>query len=44
MYAKHVSEKFAAECVNESLGNKMVVSNSLHSKIENKYNSIIWEQ
>jgi hypothetical protein len=42
MYAKHVAEKFAAECVNEALGNKMEVSNSLHIKIEKKYNSIIW--
>lgn len=44
MYAKDVAEKFAAECVNEALGNKMEVSNALHSKIESKYNSIIWEQ
>jgi hypothetical protein len=43
MYAKHVAEKFAAECVNEALGNKMEVSNTLHSKIESKYNSIIWK-
>ena len=32
----------AAECVNETLGNKMEVSNALHSSIENRYNSIIW--
>ena len=44
MYAKDVAERFAAECVNEALGNKMEVSNALHSKIESKYNSIIWEQ
>ena len=44
MYAKDVSQRFAAECVNEALGNKMEVSNALHSKIESKYNSIIWEQ
>ena len=43
MYAKDVAKKFAAECVNEALGNKMEVSNALHSKIEKKYNSIIWE-
>jgi hypothetical protein len=28
--------------VNETLGNKMEVSNALHSSIENRYNSIIW--
>ena len=43
MYAKHVAERFAAECVNEALGNKMEVSNSLHIAIEKKYSSIIWE-
>jgi hypothetical protein len=43
MYAKHVAERFAAECVNETLGNKMEVSNSLHIAIEKKYSSIIWE-
>jgi hypothetical protein len=43
MYAQDVAEKFAAECVNEALGNKMEVSNALHAKIEKKYNSIIWE-
>ena len=43
MYAQDVAEKFAAECVNETLGNKMEVSNALHVKIEKKYNSIIWE-
>ena len=43
MYAKDVAKKFAAECVNEALGNKMEVSNALHSEIEKKYNSIIWE-
>jgi hypothetical protein len=42
IYAKHVAERFAAECVNEALGNKMEVSNSLHMIIEKKYNSI-WE-
>jgi hypothetical protein len=42
MYAEHVAKKFAAECVNEALGNKMEVSNALHSKIESKYKSIIW--
>ena len=43
MYAEDVAKRFAAECVNEALGNKMEVSNTLHSKIENKYKSIIWE-
>ena len=43
MYAQDVAELFAAECVNEALGNKMEVSNALHAKIEKKYNSIILE-
>lgn len=43
MYAEDVAKRFAAECVNEALGNKMEVSNALHSKIENKYKTIIWE-
>ena len=43
MYAENVAKKFAAECVNEALGNKMEVSNSLHHAIEGKYKSIIWE-
>ena len=43
MYAKDVAERFAAECVNEAMGNNMELSNALHSKIESKYNSIIWE-
>jgi len=43
MYAKHVAEKFAAECANEALGNKMEVSNALHMRVEKMYNSIIWE-
>lgn len=43
MYAEHVAKKFAAECVNEALGNKMEVSNSLHHTIERKYKSIVWE-
>lgn len=42
MYARHVATFFAAECANEALGNKMEVSNSLHSKIESMYNSIEW--
>lgn len=42
IYAGEVAKKFAAECVNEALGNKMEVPNSLHEKIEHKYNSIIW--
>lgn len=42
MYAEDVAKKFAAECVNEALGNKMEVSNALHSKIERKYKSIVW--
>ena len=44
MYAEDVAKKFAAECVNEALGNKMEVSNALHERIENKYKSIIWEK
>lgn len=43
MYAAYVSKKFAAECVNEALGNKMEVSNALHNEISNKYDSIIWD-
>jgi len=42
MYAADVAKRFAAECVNEALGNKMEVSNALHSKIESKYKSIVW--
>ena len=42
MYARHVATSFAAECANEALGNKMEVSNALHSKIDSKYNSIEW--
>jgi hypothetical protein len=42
-YAEDVAKRFAAECVNEALGNKMEVSNALHSKIESKYKSINWE-
>jgi len=42
MYAADVAKRFAAECVNEALGNKMEVSNSLHMAIEKKYNSIEW--
>ena len=43
MQAEDVAKRFAAECVNEALGNKMEVSNSLHHAIEGKYKSIIWE-
>lgn len=43
MYAEDVAKRFAAECVNEALGNKMEVSNSLHHAIDEKYKSIIWE-
>ena len=43
MYAEDVAKRFAAECVNEALGNKMEVSNSLHHAIERKYKSIIWK-
>lgn len=43
MYAEDVAKRFAAECVNEALGNKMEVSNTLYSKIESKYRSIIWD-
>ena len=42
MYAEDVAKKFAAECVNEALGNKMEVSNALHERIENMYKSIVW--
>ena len=43
MYAEDVAKRFAAECVNEALGNKMEVSNSLHIAIDKKYKSIVWE-
>ena len=43
MYAEHVAKKFAAECVNEALKNKMEVSNALHHAIEGRYLSIIWD-
>lgn len=43
MYAEDVAKRFAAECVNEALGNKMEVSNHLHIAIDKKYKSIIWE-
>ena len=43
MYAEDVAKRFAAECVNEALGNKMEVSNALHHSIERRYKSIIWE-
>lgn len=43
MYAEDVAKRFAAECVNEALGNKMEVSNSLHQAIEKKYKSIVWD-
>jgi hypothetical protein len=42
MYAEDVAKRFAAECVNESLDNKMEVSNMLHIAIDKKYKSIIW--
>ena len=42
LYAEDVSKRFSAECVNEALGNKMEVSNTLHIKIESKYKSIEW--
>jgi hypothetical protein len=43
IYAEDVAKKFAAECVNEALGNKMEVSNVLHHKIDTMYKSIIWD-
>jgi hypothetical protein len=43
MYAEDVAKRFAAECVNQALQNKMEVSNALHHAIEGKYKSIIWE-
>jgi hypothetical protein len=42
LYAEDVATRFAAEIANETLDNKMEVSNSLHSKIESKYKSINW--
>jgi hypothetical protein len=42
MYAEDVAKRFAAECVNEALGNKMEVSNSMHMAIDKRYKSIIW--
>jgi hypothetical protein len=44
MYARDVAQRFASKCVNESLGNKMGVSNSLEMAIEKKYASIVWEE
>ena len=44
MYAEDVAKRFAAECVNEAIGNKMEVSNALHHAIEGKYRSIVWEE
>lgn len=44
LYAEDVAKRFAAECVNEALGNKMGVSNALHHAIEKKYKSIIWDK
>lgn len=43
IYAEDVSKRFSAECVNEALGNKMEVSNSMHIRIEKMYKSIIWK-
>jgi hypothetical protein len=43
MYAEDVSKRFAAECANETLGNKMEVSNTMHEKVEKMYKSIIWK-
>ena len=42
MYAEDVAKRFAAECVNEALGNKMEVSNALYDAIDKKYKSIVW--
>jgi len=41
-YAEHVATSFAAECVNETLGNQMEVSNALHIAIDKKFQSIEW--
>ena len=42
-YAEDVATKFAAECVNEALGNQpMKVSNALHIAIDKKFQSIEW--
>lgn len=43
-YAEHVAKKFAAECVNMTLGNKMEVSNALHMKIDKLYTEIEYDQ
>lgn len=43
-YAEHVAKKFAAECVNEALGNKMILLNAIHHTIAERYNKIIWNQ
>jgi hypothetical protein len=40
IYAEDVAKRFAAECVNDALGNKMEVSNALYIAIEKKYKSI----
>ncbi len=42
IYAEEVATKFAAECVNITLGNKMEVSNGLHEKVDSMYKSIKW--
>jgi len=42
MYAEDVAKRFATECVNEALGNKMSPSNMLYDAIDKKYKSIIW--
>ena len=42
MYAEDVAKRFAAECANEALGNKMEVSNEMNDRIEKMYKSIIW--
>jgi len=41
-YAEHVATKFAADCVNEALGNEMEVSNALHIAIDKKFQLIEW--
>jgi len=42
IYAEEVATKFAAECVNIALGNKMEVSNGLYEKVDSMYKSIKW--
>lgn len=40
LYAEDVSKRFATECVNKALGNKMEVPNALYERIDLIYKSI----